>query len=271
MSTRPANRARRRGAVRQYDDVATPAPQPGAQPGSRQEIARRTRIALTGCGVVAWAAGGTATFLTTNGSGAVALVGSGVAATLLGLMGRWPQRVSLSGNEIGWDEVKEAVESSIAATERDPDAGPAVQELRTLLDRLDRLRETGQMPEHPAALYDAALRSALLRLFPDGSLIAAARRSREVPDFALHLDGRTLHVESKWRQDVARPMEGSTLPRLASTVGDRDVLLVVSNALDVSAADRVVQDLFPGRSRVVTWRDVRDDEALAAAVRDLAG
>ena len=271
MTAGSVNHTRRPGTVWHHERVPAPAPQSGAQVRPLPTIPRRTRITLTGVGLVAWAAGGTAAFLTANGPGAVALVGSGVAAALLGLMGRWPQRLSVSGNEIGWDDVKQAVESSIAATERDPDAAPTVQELRALLDRLDRLRETGQMPEHPAALYDAALRSALHRLFPQVGLTSAARRSREVPDFALHLDGRTLHVESKWRQDVSRPMEGSTLPRLVPAVDDADFVLVVSNAVDVSAADEVARNLFPGRSRVVTWRDVRDDEVLAAAIRDLIG
>lgn len=82
-----------------------------------------TRALLTGCGGVAWAAGGVATFVSGNGSGTVALTTTGLVAVVLGLIGRWPQRISISGNEVGWDEVRRAVESSIEEAERDIETG----------------------------------------------------------------------------------------------------------------------------------------------------
>lgn len=238
-----------------------------AQEAAPAPISRWTRVLLAGSGGVAWVAGGTATFLSANGSGAVALVGSGLAATLLGLMGRWPQRIAISGNEVGWDEVKRAVESSIEATESD--SAPVADELRALLQRLERLQQTGAVPEHPAEAYDRALQATLQRLFPNAPILRAASRSREIPDFTLELDGLRMLVESKWRQDVDRPLEGSTIPRLRDAVGPDDRLLVVSNAKDVAGGGVVAEQLFPGRTRVVSWRDLRDDAALADAARSL--
>lgn len=219
-------------------------------------------------GGIAWGAGGVATFVGGNGSGAVALIGSGLAVVLLGLIGRWPQRISLSGNEIGWDDVRRTVESTIEVTQGRPDSESLTEELQALLDRLELLQRTGTVPEHPAIAYDWALRAAVERLFPGERLIQATAHRREVPDFTLQVDGRRVHIESKWRHDVHRPMEGSTLPRLAAAVRD-DRLLVVSNAHDVVAAQQVAEQLFPGRSRVVSWRDLRDDGALAEALREL--
>jgi hypothetical protein len=232
-------------------------------------ISRRIRVLLTGVGGSAWVAGAAATFLGGNGSGAVALIVSGVAAVLFGLMGRWPQRIAISGNEVGWDEVRRAVETSIEASESGSETSSAAQELRTLLYRLERLEQTGTVPEHPAIAYDRAVQTRLQRLFPGREILSASRRSRDVPDFTMDLESQRLLVETKWRQDVSRPMEGSTLPRLRGAVGTDGLLLVVSNATDVSAARAVVEQLFDGRARIVSWRDVRDDDALAEAVRML--
>lgn len=232
-------------------------------------ISRRTRLLLTTSGAIAWAAGGVATFLSSNGSGTVALATTGLVAVVLGLMGRWPQRISISGNEVGWDEVKQAVESSIEAVENDADAEATAEELRDLLARLERMQQTGIVPEHPAIAYDRALQSSLERLFPTASLTPTQMRSRAVPDFTIRLHGRRLHVESKWRLDADRPLGGSTLPRLRDAVGPDDRLLVVSNARDVAPGAQVAEELFPGRVLVVSWRDLRDDTALADAVRAL--
>jgi hypothetical protein len=110
--------------------------------------------------------GSIATFTTTNGAGAVALIAAGAGAAGLGLLGRWPSKVAVSGNEFSWDEIEETLDSQIE-TAREDEANPAVlRELETLKNRLDELQRTGAVAEHPAARYDREVLAALHRVMP---------------------------------------------------------------------------------------------------------
>jgi hypothetical protein len=229
-------------------------------------IPRRSRAALLVAGLLSWLAGSVATFLNGNGPGAVALIAAGSAALLLGLVGRWPQRVGISGSEVAWDEVTRTVKSAIAVSESDPQES-ATNELRGLLSRLEELRLTGSAPEHPAEAYDRAVQAAIRRLMPTAVIARSDVRSRSVADFRLDLDGRTLFVETKWRQDVERPFGGSTLPQLVRALPQDARLLVVSNARDVSGGQKALEQLKPSSAQIITWRDVRDDDLLARALR----
>lgn len=227
-------------------------------------IAERVRWSLGVAGGLSWLAGCAATFFTDNGPGAVALVATGAAGLLLGLIGQWPQRIGVSGSEVSWPEVRETVSSAIAASESDP-AESATEELRGLLGRLEQLRLTGSAPAHPADQYDRAVEAAVRRLFPLAVLTARQRRLRTLPDFEVELDGRTILLETKWRQNPERPMGGSTLPELVQALPPDAVLIVVSNANDVSGGRQVLRDLLPLRGYIVSWKDTRDDTALAKA------
>jgi hypothetical protein len=61
-------------------------------------VSPRSRVALAVGGAASWAAGGVASFMGSNGAGAAALVLAGAICGILSLMGRWPSRISMSGN-----------------------------------------------------------------------------------------------------------------------------------------------------------------------------
>jgi hypothetical protein len=227
------------------------------------------RIILATTGIASWLAGGIATFTATDGGGAAALIAAGVAATLLALIGYWPSRIGLSGNEFSWDEVVETVDEQIDAAE---DAGEtaAVRELEDLRKRLFHAQRTGSVPMHPAAEYEEALQAALRRMFPGLPMSAAPGRSRDQADFELTVgDGTRLLVETKYKTDPQRPFRGSTLGPLWSRVGSTDRLLVVTNALNVDDAQEAVGRAVGSRGRLISWSGPRDDDALRAAASDL--
>jgi hypothetical protein len=114
------------------------------------EISKRSRRTLVAVGLMSWLAGGAASFLGKNGAGAAALVAVGAVCGVLALMGRWPSRISMSGNELSWPEVKETVDSQIEVAEKSGEASEALRELKELRERLDVLQRTGSVPEHPA-------------------------------------------------------------------------------------------------------------------------
>jgi hypothetical protein len=229
-------------------------------------IPRRSRIALQLVGLASWLAGCLSAFVGDDGAGTVSLVAAGAFALLMGLVGRWPQRVGVSGSEVAWDQVTATVTSAISVSEQDPTDSPT-EELRDLLHRLEQLRLTGTAPAHPAVLYDQALEAAIRRLLPRAVLRPAPTRSRAVPDFTLWIDDCALELETKWRQHPTRPLSGSTLPELADALPSDAILVVVANALDVSAGQEVLDEVMPSRASIITWRDVRDDDALAVALR----
>lgn len=122
-----------------------------------REIGGWRRAVLAAVGLTALLAGGAASFLSKNGAGAAALVAAGTVCAVLALMGRWPSRISMSGNEFSWDDIKETVDSQIEVAENSGEANDALSELRELRERLDVLQRTGSIPEHPAETYDKSV------------------------------------------------------------------------------------------------------------------
>src|SRR5205085_7906666 len=100
---------------------SVPVPHPNsASDAKRGDMGTGARRGLVCAGLASWAAGAVATFTNGEGSGAVALIGAGLLAGVLGLVGRWPSKISVSGSEISWPEVKETVDEQIEAAQ---DAG----------------------------------------------------------------------------------------------------------------------------------------------------
>lgn len=230
-------------------------------------MSTRARRGLVGGGLLSWAAGAVATFTNGEGSGAVALIGAGAFAGLLGLVGRWPSKISLSGSEISWLEVKETVEEQIDAAQDAGDEG-AVRELEELRRRLEVMERTGNAPKHPAAQYDDAVEQAIRRAIPGATVRRSAGRSRAKADFEVKLGSNGLLIESKFKSDPRRSFHGSTLAPLLDRLTESERLLIVTNSLDTRGAEAVVRD-HPGRVRIVTWVGPADDTELSAALIQL--
>ena len=80
-------------------------------PGRQRTITRGGRAALAAVGLASWAAGAVAAFLSGNGASTAALIVTGCLSGALGLIGRWPSRVTVSGNEISWESIDQTMES----------------------------------------------------------------------------------------------------------------------------------------------------------------
>jgi hypothetical protein len=171
---------------------------------SARRIGQRNRVALAAAGLGSWAAGGAASFLSGNDAGAAALVAVGGICGVLGLMGRWPSRISMAGSEFSWEDVQKTVNSQIQAAERSEEDDSVLAELKELRDRLNVLQQTGSVPEHPAQAYDGAVRAAIGRLLPGAEVIRQEVRSRDVADFVIRHQGSELLMETKWRSDPAQ-------------------------------------------------------------------
>jgi hypothetical protein len=76
-------------------------------------ISMSYRVTLLAAGLASWGAGGVASFVSGNGAGAAALVAVGALCGGVALIGRWPSRISMSGNELTWEDVRETVDSQI--------------------------------------------------------------------------------------------------------------------------------------------------------------
>jgi hypothetical protein len=240
-------------------------------PHGDQVISRGSRLALVIAGLASWAAGAVAAFLSSNGAGAAALIITGCLSGGLGLVGRWPSRLALSGTEISWESIDQTMESQIRVAQQDEDDGAALRELLTLRDRLAVLQETGSVPLHPAEAYDQAVTAAIRRLLPGAEVVAHGTRSRATPDFTVEYRGHALFLETKWRVDPSEPFGGSTLPILLSALPAGASLLVVTNTSvpPLPRADQILRDALGDRGRIACWLDVRDDTALAAALAAL--
>jgi len=238
---------------------------------SARRISNRNRIALAAAGLASWAAGGAASFLSGNGAGAAALVAVGGICGVLGLMGRWPSRVSMGGSDLFWEDVQKTVNSQIQAAEQTGEGETVLAELKELRERLNVLQRTGTVPEHPAQAYDRAVKAAINRMLPGADTLRQQRRSREVADFVVRYRGSELYVETKWRSDPAQQFGGSTLPSLVEHLPPRARLLVVVNAPPMPRAHSIVKDALGERGRIVVWRDVSDDHALGEALTSLLG
>jgi hypothetical protein len=176
---------------------------------SARRIGQRNRVALAAAGLGSWAAGGAASFLSGNGAGAAALVAVRGICGVLGLMGRWPSRISMGGSEFSWEDVQKTVNSQIQAAERSEEDDSVLAELKELRDRLNVLQRTGSVPEHPAQAYDGAVRAAIGRLLPGAEVIRQEVRSRDVADFVIRHQGSELLMETKWRSDWREYLAGS--------------------------------------------------------------
>jgi hypothetical protein len=234
-------------------------------------ISTINRVALLAAGLASWGAGGAASFLSGNGVGAAALVTVGAACGGLALIGRWPSRISMSGNEMAWEDVKETVDSQIEVAEIAGEDVSVLNELKYLRERLDFLQRTGSVSKHPAEVYDEAVAAAIRRLLPEAELSRPEHRSRSRADFVLDNRGRKILLETKWRADSQQPFAGHTLPQLLERIDNDAKLLVVVNAPQsaTAAAHQVVTDFLGPHGRVVGWRDVRDDPCLVTALTSL--
>jgi hypothetical protein len=241
------------------------------RPRNDRLISSGGRIALLVVGLASWAAGGAAAFLDNNGAGAAALVITGALTSALGLVGRWPSRVAVSGNEISWESIDQTMESQIQAAQQDDDGEEALRELLSLRDRLAFLQQTGSVPMHPAEAYDLAVKAAISRLLPGAEIIAQDTRSRGAADFTVRYRGNALLVETKWRVDPAEPFGGSTLPILLSALPAGARLLVVTNTSvpPLPRAYQILRDALGDYGRIVCWLDVRDDQLLGQALTAL--
>jgi hypothetical protein len=236
---------------------------------SVRRISRRNRITLTALGLGSWAAGGAASFLSGNGAGAAALVAVGGICGVLGLMGRWPSRISMGGSEFFWEDVHKTVNSQIQAAEQSGEGDSVLAELKELRDRLNVLQRTGSVPEHPAQTYDRAVREAIKRLLPGAEVARQQRRSREVADFVVRYQRSELFVETKWRSDSAQQFGGSTLEALIHRLPPEARLLVVVNSPPMTRAHAIVKDGLGERGRIVMWRDATQDRVLGEALTSL--
>jgi len=234
-------------------------------------MSRRSRWALGVMGVMSWAAGGVASFLGGSGAGAAALVIAGLISAGLGLIGRWPSRISMSGSEFSWEEIKATVETQIEVAEESGEGSAVIAELKVLEQRLELLRQTGTVAEHPAEIYDRAVEAAIHRLYPSASIVASESRSRTAPDFTVTINKDGFFLETKWRADSTRPFRGSTMPALIDNLPPNSRLLVVINAnTATSEAGKVIEDGLGSRGRIVQWHDVSDDANLAVAVEAIS-
>lgn len=240
-------------------------------PATTRPISPAGRVALAVAGLASWAAGGVAAFLNSNGAGAAALIITGALTGALGLVGRWPSRVAVSGNEISWESIDQTMESQIQAAQQDDDGEEALRELLSLRDRLAFLQQTGSVPVHPAEAYDQAVMAAISRLLPGAEILAHGTRSRATPDFTVRYRDAVLLVETKWRIDPAEPFGGSTLPTLLAVLPAEARLLVVTNTSvpPRPRAYQVLRDALGDRGRIACWLDVRDDQALGLALMAL--
>jgi hypothetical protein len=234
-------------------------------------MTRPQRLALVGFGLASWAAGGAATFISQNGAGAASLVAVGAVCGIFAFVGRWPSRISMSGNEISWVEVKDVIDSQIVAARASGEADSVLAELANLRERLDLLQRTGSAPAHPAQVYDEAALAAIRRVLPAAEVIERGDRSRSTADFLLWYCGAELQVETKWRPDPERPFGGTTLPQLFGHLPPRAVLLVMANISNPpsGSAVRTMAQALGERGRIVAWRSVDDDPELGVALHDL--
>lgn len=233
------------------------------------EIGRGPRAALLTVGVASWVSGAVATFIASNAVSSAVLIAAGAAAGGIGLMGRWPEKISISGNEVAWSKYREVVDDQIEVAESTSSDPRVVQELLSLRTRLEQLHATGRASEHPANVYDTQVEAALLRVQPSARLRRSAERSKRVADFVMQTRRGEVSVETKWRPDPASPFQGSTLTSLFSGLGSRDRLLVITNTRNLDVVRARITAEMGQRGRAVTWQNERDDDALKAAIDSL--
>lgn len=231
------------------------------------QVSKRVRAVLVGVGIASWLAGGVALFLDGSGTGIASLVIAGALCALLGFIGRWPSRVSVSGNEVRWEQVRETFDSSYVAAGDTGEPNAVFGVLRDLEERLDILQRTGEVTEHPAVRYDRAVEAAMRTVMPAATVVRETRRSEYGrPDFHVSLGTRHLFVETKWRPHIDEPYHGSTLHELFESLPPDEPLLIVVNATEYSDAERRIHEKLGRRGAIVGWIDARDNEALKPAL-----
>jgi hypothetical protein len=236
---------------------------------SLQAISARGRAVLVTTGLASWCAGGVAAFVNANGPASAALVVIGAVACVLALVGRWPTKISVSGGAIEWSEITATVDSQIRNAQSSGEESEVLAELQELRRRLEALRVTGEVSEHPAETFDRAVQAAFARILPGAVIERSSERSRAVADFIVRHDERTVYVETKWRRDVNQPFGGSTLAGLVARLPEGARLLVVANAVDVSLGAERLHSSMGDRAAVVSWRGATEDSRLAETVRQL--
>lgn len=247
----------------------SPAPARGQWPAGR--IGAWHRVALTVAGLASWLAGGAASFRSDNGLGAAALIAVGGICGMLGLMGRWPSRISMSGNEVTWETIEQTVTSQIQVAVDNDESETVLAELTTLRQRLAELQRSGTVPSHPAQIYDDDVVAAIRRLLPQAEIVRQVIGDRATPDFVVRYRRTTVFVETKWRADPSRPFGGSTLPLLVHGLDQEARLLVITNTNvpPRPSASETLREAMGGRGRIVQWLDAADDGALAEALTAL--
>lgn len=235
------------------------------------QIGVRHRVALTIVGLTSWLAGGAASFLGDNGLGAAALIAVGGICGMLGLMGRWPSRISMSGNEVTWETIDQTVSSQIQVAVDNDGSETVLAELTTLRSRLAELQRSGTVPSHPAQIYDDDVVAAIRRLLPQAGIVRHEVGDRAIPDFIVRYRRSTAFVETKWRADPSRPFGGSTLPLLIQGLNKDARLLVITNTNvpPRPSASETLRQAMGSRGRIVQWLDAADDGALAEALASL--
>jgi hypothetical protein len=236
--------------------------------GSARLMGGKHRVALTMAGLASWLAGGAASFVGSNGPGAAALIAVGGICVMVGLMGRWPSRISMSGNEVTWENIDQAVSSQIQVAADNDESETVLAELTSLRERLAELQRTGTVPKHPAQIYDDDIVAAIRRLLPQAEIIRQERRDRATADFIVRYRGSTVFVETKWRADPSRPFGGSTLPLLTQELPKEASLLVITNTSvpPLPTAYETLRQTIGDRGRIVQWLDAADDGFLAEAL-----
>jgi hypothetical protein len=231
-------------------------------------IVPRARLFLVVAGAASWSAGGVATFVSHNNAGAVALIVVGALCTVVAVLGQVAMTRAVStGREVPWEGVMTTINTQIDAAAA-TDSAATVDELKSLMRRLDGLRRTGSIPLHPAEEYDLEIQTAIRRLMPD-ALITTTEHSRGVPRFAVTLADQTLFVETKWRRDPTLAYHAEALPTMLKQLHKGARLLVVVNTVGTVNAEHHVQEALGRRGRVVTWRGSGDDWSLKSALRAL--
>lgn len=238
---------------------------------SARHMGGKHRVALTMAGLASWLAGGTASFVGNNGAGAAALIAVGGLCGMVGLMGRWPSRISMSGNEVTWEAIDQAVSSHIQVAADNDEGETVLAELTSLKERLAELQQTGTVPKHPAQIYDDGVVAAIRRLLPRAEIIWQEARDRATADFIIRYRGSTLFIETKWRADPSRPFGGSTLPLLTQRLPEDARLLVITNTSvpPLPTAHEKLRQTVGDRGRIVQWLDAADDGSLAEALMSL--
>jgi hypothetical protein len=171
----------------------------------------------------------------------------------------------VSGNEASWSEIDETVVSQIRAALSNGEGQGAVEELKILPARLRELQQTGEVPPHPAEVYDQQVEKSIRRILTGAEVIQQRSGSNAVADFLVRYRGHQIYVETKWRSDTTRPYRGSTLRRLldALEAGAARLLIVVNIPSITPEAGEIVNDALGQCGRIVTWRNSQDDEALS--------